>query len=523
MLQPVRAPATQSTDGYVAVYPPPDSQVSGDANRSSVVTGGDLNSLCPTDPSSRIWDVAYTDVVGAWNVSNVAGGRLAYAALNKARNATVTGRRGYRLIAPVSGRLRFSGTLIKGVGFIDGTIALVSVFALDGTTTITSQLVTLNGTNETAFSLDWNAVAGTIYCVAITLNGGGSTAQESVLAGPFSVTLVDKPASGFWRQEFKRYQVTLNDLWDNWQRTLSSGQYWRQGSGSRIVINTNATEIVLEIVRPTGATVAVTGPIGLIVDGVPYASVTSTAADNIPEFVTASGLPDGMKRVEIVLPAEEYNLGLSAYLGVYIRAIYIAANKMIEYIPPQTSGNVLVTGGDSIILGVNTVAPSLYSAQTMLRQDYPGSIASVGASNIAFYHEANSAGLRTAFVNKLKLLKPTELWLEYGTNDWGYNLWTAANFGIAYAALLDAIVAAFPSIKVYCMSPIVRQNEAVPNGLGSTLPNYRTEISNAAAARPTFCTYVDGAPIYVLADLPDGIHPSDDGKLYVAMRTALGI
>ena len=49
------------------------------------------------------------------------------------------------------------------------------------------------------------------------------------------------------------------------------------------------------------------------------------------------------------------------------------------------------------------------------------------------------------------------------------------------------------------------------NGLGSTLGDYRTAISVAAAARPTYCTYIDGSTIITVGELSDNVHPTTAG------------
>src|SRR6185369_1627561 len=100
----------------------------------------------------------------------------------------------------------------------------------------------------------------------------------------------------------------------------------------------------------------------------------------------------------------------------------------------------------------------------------------------SLFDDANTSGLRNAFVSRIASYAPATIWIAIGTNDYGLNKWTPANFGTAYAATLDGLHAALPSARIICQTPIVRSVETA-NGFGNTLSDYRSQISTACNAR----------------------------------------
>jgi lysophospholipase L1-like esterase len=120
------------------------------------------------------------------------------------------------------------------------------------------------------------------------------------------------------------------------------------------------------------------------------------------------------------------------------------------------------------------------------------------------------ASARSAFVSVVSAYSPSILWIAIGTNDYGLNKWSAASFGTAYAALLDALNSALPDLFIYCQTPIVRANEAA-NGSGSKLGDYRTQIATAVSTRTAYAKLIDGTAILTTDDLADGVHPTTAG------------
>jgi lysophospholipase L1-like esterase len=139
----------------------------------------------------------------------------------------------------------------------------------------------------------------------------------------------------------------------------------------------------------------------------------------------------------------------------------------------------------------------------------------------SLYEDAFDGTARTALAGRLASTNARYLWICIGTNDYAADQdWNAADFGAAYADLLDKIHAAAPSMKIFCQSMIQREAPAAEtaNSFGNTLGDYRTQISTAVSTRTSFCTYVEGAAgaIVPLGNSSDGIHPNSDGHRYYA-------
>ncbi len=101
-------------------------------------------------------------------------------------------------------------------------------------------------------------------------------------------------------------------------------------------------------------------------------------------------------------------------------------------------------------------------------------------------------------------------------------MWNAANFGIAYAALIDGVHAASPATRIICQTPIIRTDWEGPEWQvwGETLTDYRTAIANVCNARSPWAVTVDGTKLLAPADIVDGIHPSAAGNAKYADRIA---
>jgi hypothetical protein len=105
------------------------------------------------------------------------------------------------------------------------------------------------------------------------------------------------------------------------------------------------------------------------------------------------------------------------------------------------------------------------------------------------------------------------IWLAIGYNDVSRVLWPdAPTFGAAYGTLLDAIHTADPGATVFAASML---HSDIDGNL------YAPQILSAAAARPSFCTGVDGLTLMASSGLSggDGVHPVNVGHQAVALGT----
>lgn len=233
-------------------------------------------------------------------------------------------------------------------------------------------------------------------------------------------------------------------------------------------------------------------------------------------------LPAGNKTIEIVC-------GLQSRPGVVGSTVFgmfpisFASNAPMERVTVSQS-NRLVIYGDSISVGGNTSIAARDGWAMKIRSAAPYPVGVEGFGFRALNDDCSDSTARAAFVAKIVAWNPAKLWIAIGSNDYGLNRWSAASFGTAYAALLDDLHAALPSMAIYCQTPVVRATENA-NGSGSTLGDYRTQISTAVSSRSAWATLVDGTAIMTTGSLVDGVHPGDAGHVLFAnyVKTVLGI
>lgn len=259
--------------------------------------------------------------------------------------------------------------------------------------------------------------------------------------------------------------------------------------------------------------------IGVYVNGVFSRRVVPTALGASSATIT---LPAGDKLVSFVNGLQSRPDPASDPIGTFLASL--SANAVMTRVTPAPTNRVLVYG-DSIAVGGNADIAVSQAWPMLVRSAYaPGSLSLEAWGYRSLHEDCADSAARAAFVAKLVAYSPSRFWLAIGTNDYGLNKWSSGAFGDAYAALLDDIHAALPSVAIFAQTPIVRSGEAA-NGSGNTMGQYRAQIATAAAARSGYVTLVDGAAILTTAQLDDGVHPSTAGHVIYAnvVKTALGI
>lgn len=318
---------------------------------------------------------------------------------------------------------------------------------------------------------------------------------------------------------------------EQWPVSVVTGPVWDGEDGGGVDLRSAGSEI-----HATGAL----GGVGVkTVNTLPYAAQAEVAAFRDSTNVSAATMN--------VLSGTQYHVITPNSTGVQqtilrngpgvftsgdpltgsITRAYVAAvyGRGLAAASPSAPASRLVVCGDSISNGFGATNPTTESWPNLMRTDYPGRVTLFrGLGSLALYHIASDAPTRAGTVAALgPMLNGTAnvLWLSHGFNDYGSNLWTAAAFGTAYDALLDAIHAAYPSLTIFCQSPITATVETA-NGLGSTLGNYRTQIQTACSAR-AWTTFVDGTSV-TPAMGGDGVHPTTAGHatLKAAWKAVLG-
>ena len=249
--------------------------------------------------------------------------------------------------------------------------------------------------------------------------------------------------------------------------------------------------------------------LGLKINGA-YQTLTCTA-DGINTFDVSMG--NGSKTIEIIAGAQ--SKPSTTLLGTFPVAVYPygSANAPSETAP--SASNTIVMYGDSITSGSFADYPTSEAAAVLVRAAYGGSVLVEAWGYRALKDDGTDATARQTFSTRLASYNPSKIWLAIGTNDYGSSngLWSAADFGTAYADLLDKLHTDISGATIYCQSPLIRTTETANLNHSNTLDDYRAQISTAAAARSGYCTYVNGKTILSTSDLTDGVHPSTAGHL----------
>ncbi|HEX4015124.1 MAG TPA: GDSL-type esterase/lipase family protein [Frankiaceae bacterium] len=113
--------------------------------------------------------------------------------------------------------------------------------------------------------------------------------------------------------------------------------------------------------------------------------------------------------------------------------------------------------------------------------------------------------------------------LGYGTNCWSRVPYSTALLAANLRAFLSIVREGHPETPIVVWSPVIRPDaEQTPNRLGATLADLRAEVESFAAdpGVPGPLELVRGLPLLRGDQLPDGVHPGDEG--HVIMAEAIG-
>lgn len=167
--------------------------------------------------------------------------------------------------------------------------------------------------------------------------------------------------------------------------------------------------------------------------------------------------------------------------------------------------------GDSITEGWITSSPA---------QAWPavaGRALSLDVCNMGY---AGAARGEIASAEHLAELDADVITIAHGTNCWTRTPHTAAMVAENLRAFINVVRQGHPQTPIVIVSPIVRPDaEATPNRLGATLVDLRAAIEDVAAERKDV-SLVPGLPLVAPDQLPDGIHPADEGHAAIASAVA---
>mgnify|MGYP000975430812 CR=1 FL=1 len=415
---------------------------------------------------------------------------------------------------------------LGSVPLLSGRVAAFAIWSTEATTA-QMQSNTCNQGNRLALSAavrgdasctvdfnafrDWNGVAATFTTlgsapVTFNVTGAVTLTDISELRIPTSSSMYFDSKTAIASTDGNGYRYTIRD------------------SYARLRMVTDALYIGCETYSsiynafPTSATIGLYKNSAFVAE---YAALQN-AKPQIFDVQPGSG---SGKTLDILEGARALSGGSSTVTGTVIKALYIPINKNTTISTPTPPQKRLVLLGDSILTGYWVSVFQQDNQAAKIRADFPTSgtggvtSATCGTQSIKNIHDNETINAFAATIaSMLDGTVSNTLWIQLGTNDYGFVTISTANFQTYYGQLVDAIQALVPNVQIICQSPIQRIAPASEsaNGLGYTLGDYRTAISNVVATRGTFCTYVEGAvgAIVPNANLySDGLHIKTAGAL----------
>jgi lysophospholipase L1-like esterase len=208
--------------------------------------------------------------------------------------------------------------------------------------------------------------------------------------------------------------------------------------------------------------------------------------------------PGRPRRVVVYLP----------YLAkIAIRDMQVAPGALWE--PVHAKPRMLLCLGDSITQGMNATRPSsTYAA--LLSRFLEMELLNQAVSGYVFDAGTIDAGLPR---------RPDLITVAYGTNDWVMRE-SHRQFESAAGAYLEKLTQSFPDVPILVLTPIYRMDIAEPQPAG-TLDDIRRTLERLCSRHRTV-RCVDG--LSLVPHLPefyaDGLHPNDEGFLYMALNLA---
>lgn len=282
-----------------------------------------------------------------------------------------------------------------------------------------------------------------------------------------------------------------------------------------VEFTTDATSITVGYYSNIYASYPSLAALGVYVDGVYSQSIAASATGYGEEVIT---VPSGTKSVGIFNGPQT---GAATPTGTFLCSISHSGSSAVN----RQSGTRTLVYGDSIAVG-DGASPVMQKAWTLIARaaDYPNMFAVEGAGYQALKNDWDTEEHQATFLARVAEYAPDTMWIAIGTNDYGVNNWSASDFGVAYAEMLDSLHFAQPDMSIYCQTPLVRSSEGA-NSYGSTTGDYRSQIVTAVSTRTAYATLVDGTEILTTDDLADGVHPNTAGhETYAAyVISALGL
>jgi lysophospholipase L1-like esterase len=337
------------------------------------------------------------------------------------------------------------------------------------------------------------------------------TAYGTVTLTPTNNGSLTDPAAVTYASNTGTVTVAGTDLWYNGYDGSGNPE---QSPFSELRLTTDATTLKVSGTTTLYGSFPNYSELEVFIDGV--AQATSDFAANGSLTFTFSGLSSASKNIVVRTGLQSNPSG--TVLGTFIDSLELRGLTAYSLTAPVNTGRTLVYC-DSIGVGANSDVPATHGWTNLLRDSYHRSIMVEGWGYRALADDVATTGAldttkSTAFAARIAGYAPSRIVFAIGTNDYGLGGWSsAANFGTALADLIDRVHTALPAARFVLISPIQRISPASETGT-ITLGNFRTQISAVAAARSSYCTYVEGAAAAIVPDNQidtDGVHLTTTG------------
>jgi lysophospholipase L1-like esterase len=186
-----------------------------------------------------------------------------------------------------------------------------------------------------------------------------------------------------------------------------------------------------------------------------------------------------------------------------------AAGGTVEPAPRQPRW---LAYGDSIVEGWVASGPA---------GAWPAVAGRVHGLDVVNLGYAGAARGEIASAEQLASLDAAVVSISHGTNCWTRVPFSEEMFRAQTDAFLTIVRDGHPDTPVVVTSPVVRPDaEGQPNRLGATLADLRRAMEEVTleriAAGDERLVLVEGGSVLSAADLPDGIHPGDEGHRILA-------
>ena len=212
------------------------------------------------------------------------------------------------------------------------------------------------------------------------------------------------------------------------------------------------------------------------------------------------------------LGARDPSAPLLVYLPEGMQPVVTAVRALGGSIEPAPRQPRWLAYGDSIVEGWIASGP-IGAWPAVAGRDFGLDVVNLGY--------AGAARGEIVSAEQLAVLDAAVISVSHGTNCWTRIPFSADMFRAQTRAFLAVLREGHPDTPIVVTSPVIRPDaEATPNRLGATLDDLRVAMEDVANERiadgDDALTLVPGRDLLQPGDLPDGVHPGDEGHRTLA-------